>query len=75
MNTSRVSEKGQVTIPKTLRERLGIRAGEQVAFREELGQIVITKAPARDAVDDVTGILDLPQSTDDFIRELRGPLP
>src|SRR5450759_5210080 len=32
-----VSEKGQVTIPKRLRERLGIRAGQMLDFEEPDG--------------------------------------
>ena len=31
--TSRVSDKGQVTLPKALRDRLGIHAGSRLAFR------------------------------------------
>jgi len=32
-NTAIVSEKGQVTLPKPLRDRLGIRPGSRLAFR------------------------------------------
>jgi len=32
-NTAIVSEKGQVTLPKPLRDRLGIRPGTRLAFR------------------------------------------
>jgi AbrB family looped-hinge helix DNA binding protein len=67
-----VSEKGQVTIPKRLRERLGIRAGETLEFHEEQGRLVATKAMARDPVDAVYGILELDRRTDQFVRELRG---
>lgn len=67
-----VSEKGQVTIPKALRERLGIRAGEQLEFSEENGRLVASKAMVQDPVDGVYGILKLGQSTDEFVRELRG---
>ena len=31
--TAMVSDKGQVTLPKALRDRLGIRAGSRLAFR------------------------------------------
>ena len=37
----RVSSKGQVTIPQTIRERMGIRAGDQVDFVNEEGSILI----------------------------------
>jgi len=72
MNKSRVSEKGQVTIPKRMRERLGIRAGESVEFREERGRLVIEKALSCDAIDELYGVLDLGRRTDEFVRDLRG---
>jgi antitoxin PrlF len=72
MTTSRVSEKGQITIPKPMRDRLGIRAGESVEFHEERGRIVIEKALARDALDELYGVLDLGRGSDEFVRELRG---
>lgn len=69
-----VSEKGQVTIPKALRDRLGIRAGQVLDFDEEGGRLVARKADVRDPVDAVYGMLDLP-ATDQLIDELRGPGP
>ncbi|KGP76219.1 transcriptional regulator [Desulfosporosinus sp. Tol-M] len=44
MEVSRISAKGQVTIPKTIRELLNLNEGDRVAFLEENGKIVITKA-------------------------------
>jgi AbrB family looped-hinge helix DNA binding protein len=67
-----VSEKGQVTIPKPLRVKLGIKPGTELEFQAERGRLVARKANAEDPVDAVYGILDLPGSTDDFIREIRG---
>jgi AbrB family looped-hinge helix DNA binding protein len=67
-----VSEKGQVTIPKALRDRLGIRPGQALEFDEERGRLVATKALADDPFADVRGILQLDQPTDEFIDELRG---
>jgi antitoxin PrlF len=69
---STVSEKGQVTVPKRLRDRLGIKAGDRLAFSEEHGQLVARKAAGGDPVDAVYGILDLPVGTDEAIRALRG---
>lgn len=70
-----VSEKGQVTIPKRLRERLGIRAGETLEFEDEGGRLIATKSSDRDPVDEVFGILDLPSGTDAWMNELRGDPP
>ena len=33
MLVSRMTEKGQITIPKELRENMGLRPGDQVEFR------------------------------------------
>ncbi len=67
-----VSEKGQVTIPKPLRDRLGIKAGQELEFVEERGRLVATKASTTDAVENVYGILQLDVSTDDLVTRLRG---
>lgn len=75
MNESAVvSEKGQVTIPKRIRDRLGIRPGQVLEFSEEHGRLVATKAAALDAARSVFGILDLGRSTNDVVDELRGPV-
>ena len=67
-----VSEKGQVTIPKPLRDRLGIRAGQALDFRAEQGQLVATKITPQDAIESVYGILKLGRPTDEVLRSLRG---
>ena len=67
-----VSEKGQVTIPKVLRDRLGIRAGEILEFEEDSGRLIARKIVERDEIDAVYGILRLGRSTDEVINELRG---
>jgi AbrB family looped-hinge helix DNA binding protein len=69
---SRVSEKGQVTVPKSLRERLDIRPGDELDFVEENGRLVALKSTRQDPVDTVYGSVDLGRSTDEIIRELRG---
>jgi AbrB family looped-hinge helix DNA binding protein len=69
---ARVSEKGQVTIPKRLRERLGIRPGETLDFEEQDGRLVATKLTVRDAADEVFGILGRGLDTDAELRRLRG---
>lgn len=69
---SAVSEKGQVTIPKKLRESLGLRAGVRLQFEERDGLLVARRIPAAKYLEDVIGIL--PQrDTDECMRELRGP--
>jgi len=68
-----VSEKGQITIPKPLRVRLGIRTGQVLEVREERGRLVMSKQTRpEDAIDKLYGILKLGRSTDEVIKELRG---
>jgi antitoxin PrlF len=67
-----VSEKGQITIPKRLRDRLGIRAGEVLDFEEDHGRLVATKLTTRDAVDELFGVLKGKDKTDTIMRRLRG---
>ena len=43
MITAKVTSKGQVTIPKKIRERLGINPGEGIRFEEKDGVMLITK--------------------------------
>jgi AbrB family looped-hinge helix DNA binding protein len=69
---STISEKGQVTVPKPLRERLGIRPGDQLEFSEEHGRLVARKTSERNPVEEVYGILELKQSTDEMLSTLRG---
>ena len=66
-----VSEKGQVTIPKPLRERLGIRPGQTLDFEDERGRLVAVKVAEQDPVDAVYGVLALDGPTDRLIEQLR----
>jgi AbrB family looped-hinge helix DNA binding protein len=68
-----VSEKGQVTIPKALRDRLGIQPGDALDFEADAGRLVARKAEPLDPVDAVWGILEPTIPTDEFIDEIRGP--
>jgi AbrB family looped-hinge helix DNA binding protein len=43
MAVSRVNTKGQVTIPKALRERLGFRPGDEIEFIEVEGGLRVQK--------------------------------
>jgi len=70
-----VSEKGQITIPKPLRVRLGIRKGEVLEVREERGHLVMSKRPSNDPFEKYFGILKLGRRTDDLMKDLRDNYP
>ena len=66
-----VAERGQVTIPKALRDKLGIRPGTALEFTAKDGTLLARKAET-DPVSQVFGCLGGRVDTDRFIRSLRG---
>ena len=44
----KVGERGQITLPKELREKLGIHGGDEVLVYEEDGKITIEKPVTRE---------------------------
>ena len=66
-----VAERGQVTIPKPLRDKLGIRPGTALEFTAKDGALVARKAET-DPVSQVYGCLGKRIDSDKFVRELRG---
>ena len=67
-----VSEKGQVTIPKSLRDRLGIKPGQALEFEAQRGKLVARKANAVDPVDAAFGAFPSDEPTDEIIDRIRG---
>jgi antitoxin PrlF len=43
--SARVTSKGQVTVPKVVRDALGIRDGDEVIFRVEGDRAVLARTP------------------------------
>lgn len=68
----RVSERGQITIPKAVRQRLGIKPGQVLEMREEDGAVVAYKAATLDSLRALTGIIASDRGTDDLIEDIRG---
>jgi antitoxin PrlF len=66
---SRVADRGQVTIAKALRDRLGVVPGTTLEFSEEHGRLVAVKA---DPVAKVHGCLGRKFDTDAFMAPIRG---
>ncbi|MDE2981331.1 MAG: AbrB/MazE/SpoVT family DNA-binding domain-containing protein [Gemmatimonadota bacterium] len=73
----RVSERGQITIPKRLRDRFGMRHNVEVEIVPADGGLLIRKRSVDHPVDRVYGVLErdageLPASTDDYLEQIRG---
>jgi len=67
-----VAERGQVTIPKPLRQRMGIMPKTVLDFHEENGRLIAVKAPGSDPVSHVMGCLKLSKTTSVLMEVLRG---
>jgi AbrB family looped-hinge helix DNA binding protein len=68
-----VGERGQITIPKPLRDRLGIRPGMEVELSEEPGRLVLRKADVLERIRQTVGAMETGMTTDEFIELVRGP--
>lgn len=67
-----VTKRGAVTIPKKIRDRLGIAPRTVLNFRAEDGRLVATKVLETDPVAAVMGCLKLDKPTDALLDDLRG---
>lgn len=48
MITRKVGARGQVTIPKQIREKENLKEGDKVRFREEDGEVVLMKVYSKE---------------------------
>jgi antitoxin PrlF len=70
-----VTRKGQITLPKAVRDALGLTPGSEVEFVIEQGQVVLRRRISPEAVRKWKGFLrgKLPAgSVDEFMDLLRG---
>jgi len=69
----KVSERGQVTIPKKLRDRYGLHPEVEIDFvADEDGLRVRKRTAAGHPIREVFGILKRPSGVDTYIEEIRG---
>ncbi len=72
-----VAERGQITLPKAVRDALGLTKGSKLKVELEDGRIVLRK-DVDDALTRLRGRFKLAEgfkSTDDAMRALRGRAP
>lgn len=69
-----LTSKGQVTIPKHLRDKYGLNEHTEIEFVDEEGAIrILKKGGTVSVVESVYGILQKPEAnTDTLIKKLRG---
>ena len=74
MAKTKITSKGQVTIPKEVRDRLGLRPGDELEFVEEDGVFQLRKrlttAPFKKYRGYLADLVD--RDPDDLIQDMRG---
>jgi len=68
----KVTQKGQVTIPRDIRDKLGIKPGSSVRFRVVEGKCVVEKEVKGNKIDKWVGYLKSKKKTNELIEEIRG---
>jgi len=73
MKTS-ISEKGQITIPKSVRKALGLRPGAVIEIRTQAGEFIGKKVGTEDVFVKWRGRAALPKglSVDAYLERARG---
>lgn len=74
MLTAKLTSKGQITVPKKVRDKLGVSQGEDIRFYEEKGVFYIKKGVKKSPFDKWMGYLKKQKGkkSDTIIEELRG---
>lgn len=74
MLTAKITTKGQITIPKAVREKLGLSPGEHILFAEKNEIFIIKKVIRKSPFDKWVGYLKKGKdaTSDNIIEELRG---
>jgi antitoxin PrlF len=73
MTTALVTSKGQITIPKSVRDRLGVDSGDRIEFVESADGVFSVIAATRD-VRELKGMIGRPAkpvSVEDMKRAIR----
>jgi AbrB family looped-hinge helix DNA binding protein len=69
----KVGERGQITIPKEIREKYGLLPNIEVEFvPEETGVLLKKRGMQTSPVDQVYGILNRRAKSDDIVEAMRG---
>ena len=78
LESMRIGERGQVTIPKDIRDRFGLTPNSEVEFHVENGSIILRKASRRLELDKWRGRCKSSfdelgySSVDEFVEDVRG---
>lgn len=69
MSTSTLTSKGQITLPKEIRDRLGLRVGDRVRFRETAEGTIVVETETGSLMD-LFGALSAPPGKHVTLEEM-----
>ena len=74
MLTAKLTSKGQITIPKKVRDKIGVSPGEELQFEEKDGVFFKKKGVRKSPFDRWVGYLEkhTKKESDTIIEEMRG---
>jgi antitoxin PrlF len=74
MPVSTITSKSQITLPKEVRERMGLRPGDRIEFVEENGSYVLRKHLEGNPFEKWRGYLKhlAGRTSDELVEEMRG---
>lgn len=74
MLKAKLTSKGQITIPKKVRDKMGVSVGEEIQFEEQDGVFYIKKRLRKSPFDRWAGYLEKgkKKESDTMIEEMRG---
>ena len=82
MTITNVTSKGQVTLPKRVRDAMGLKPGAKVSIEYSDGGAIVRPAPRKHGkigksdfmkrIEKVRGTLKLGMSTDEYMKMMRG---
>jgi antitoxin PrlF len=71
MKPTKITSKGQITLPYEIRKKLGLQPGDKVVIAESPCGYIIQKHAIPSPFTQYVGFLQKNQRTDDVIEELR----
>ena len=72
-SVSILGKNGRVTIPKPLRDRLGIEPGQEIEFEEREGALIVRQRPPLESLRSLVGLIRERIDVDAYLEETRGP--
>jgi AbrB family looped-hinge helix DNA binding protein len=77
MSIAKITSKGQVTIPKSVRDRFNLRPGDEIEFVEEDAALRVVKHVSDSPFESWVGFLAhlAGRSSDELVEEMRGAVP